>query len=105
MSKVKEELKGQLSQEEIELLKQKHGDIFALKVSGSICYLKKPSRKTLGYASVAGKDNPLKFNEVVLNDCFLAGDETIKTDDTKFLSASAKIAEIIEVVDAELEKL
>ncbi|MDR1543882.1 MAG: hypothetical protein LBS50_05635 [Prevotellaceae bacterium] len=28
----------------------------------------KPSRKALGYASMAGKDNPLKFNEVILND-------------------------------------
>ena len=102
---MKEDPIGKLSQEEIAKLKNQHGEIFALKVGNSICYLRKPTRKSLGYASVAGKDNPLKFNEVILNDCFLAGDETIKTDDTKFLSASSKLSEIIEVVDAELEKL
>ncbi|MDR1543881.1 MAG: hypothetical protein LBS50_05630 [Prevotellaceae bacterium] len=65
----------------------------------------KPSRKALGYASMAGKDNPLKFNEVILNDCWLAGDEEFKIDDTLFLSVSAKIAELIQVKEAELEEL
>ena len=93
------------TKEQIVDFKAKHGEIFKIKVDGKSCLLRKPNRKELGYASVAGKENPLKFNEVILNSCWLAGDEEIRTNDTLFLSASAKIAEIIEVKEAELEKL
>ncbi|MDR3133534.1 MAG: hypothetical protein LBU42_05865, partial [Prevotellaceae bacterium] len=66
--------------EQIAEWKAKYGDIFCITVEDKACYLKKPSRKALGYASMAGKENPLKFNEVLLNDCWLAGDEEIKMD-------------------------
>jgi hypothetical protein len=94
-----------VSQEQIQEWKAKHGDIFKITVDGKEAFLKKPSRKTLGYASVAGKTNPLKFNEVLLNDCWLGGDEVIKTNDELFLSVSGKLADLLEVKEAELEKL
>jgi hypothetical protein len=101
----KETLIGQATEEQIEAWKKKHGKVFYVSVQGSIGYLKKPSRKALGYASVAGKQDTMKFNEVLLNDCWLGGDETIKTDDTKFLSVSQKLADLIEVAEAELGEL
>lgn len=100
-----EKLVGQATPEQIEAWKRQHGDIFAATVDGSICYLKRPSRKALGYASFASKQNPLNFNEAILNDCWLGGDETIRTDDAKFLGISGVLAEIIEVKEAELKKL
>ncbi len=93
------------TKEQIQEWKAKYGDVFKVSVEDKTCYLHKPSRKALGYASIAGKDNPLKFNEVILRDCWLAGDEELKTDDTLFLSVSAKLGELIEVKSAELEKL
>ncbi len=101
----KAKLVGEVSTEQIQEWKGKHKDVFKIQVGNSVCYLKKPSRKALGYASMAGKDNPLKFNEVILNDCWLGGDDNIKTDDTLFLSASAKVAALIEIQEASLEKL
>ena len=94
-----------VTKEQIEAWKKEHGEVFRIKVEDKECYLKKPSRKTLGYASVAGKENPLKFNETIMRDCWLGGDEEIKTEDTLFLSAGSKIADIIEIKEAELEKL
>ncbi len=85
--------------------KAKHGRVFRIQVEDYACYLKTPSRKTLGYAAVAGKENPLKFNEVVLRDCWLAGDEDIRADDSLFLSVAPKLSDIIEVKEAELEEL
>lgn len=41
----------------------------------------------------------------ILNDCFLGGDEEIKTNDAYFLAVSSKLSEIIEVKEAELVKL
>lgn len=91
--------------EEIEELKKKHGEIFKLEVEDKCCILKVPGRKVLSYASVSATKDPMKFNEVILNDCFVAGDEEIKTNDAYFLGASSKIAEIIQVKEARLEKL
>lgn len=85
--------------------KAKHGDIFKISVDGKEAYLKKPDRKTLSYATSIASNEPLKFNELLLSNCWLGGDEEIKTDDTLFLSASAKLAEIIEIKNAELVKL
>jgi hypothetical protein len=93
------------TKEQIAGWRAKHGEIFCIKVEDKYCYLKKPSRKALGYASMAGKESPLKFNEVLLNDCWLAGDEEIKTNDTLFLSVSSRIGEIIELKETELVKL
>jgi hypothetical protein len=93
------------TKEQIAEWKAKHGKVYCVKVDDKACYLKKPGRKILGYATVAGKDNPMKFNEVLLNDCWLGGDEEIKTDDTLFLSVSPKLSELIVTKEAELEEL
>ena len=94
-----------VTKEQIAEWKNKHGQIFCIKVDDKTCYLKKPGRRALGYASMAGKENPLKFSEALLNDCWLGGDEDIKTDDDLFLAVSQKLGEIIEVKQAELVKL
>ncbi|MDR1896545.1 MAG: hypothetical protein LBR10_07135 [Prevotellaceae bacterium] len=93
------------TKEQIEQWKAKHGDVFRIRVDDKSCYLKTPNRKTLGYASMAGKENPLKFNEVILNECWLDGDGEIKTDDALFMSISARLSDLIQIKEAELEKL
>lgn len=70
-----------------------------------MAYLKKSSRKTLSYATATAGKDPMKFNEIMLNSCWIDGDEEIKTDDSLFLAASSKLAELIEVKEAELVKL
>ena len=92
-------------QEQIEQWKKQYGDVFKLTIEDKTAYLKKPGRKVLSYASSIGTKDPMKFNEIILNECFIGGDEEIKTDDAYFLAASAKLAEIIEVKEAELVKL
>ena len=41
----------------------------------------------------------------ILNNCFLGGDEEIKTDNGLFLSVSQKLPLLIEIKEAELVKL
>lgn len=95
----------EVTKEQIQEWKKKHGKVFKISCDGKSCYLNPPSRKTLGYASVAGKDDPLKFNEVILRDCWLGGDEELRTDDVLFLSVSSQLANIIQTKEAELEEL
>jgi hypothetical protein len=49
--------------------------------------------------------NPVRANEALLQNCWLGGDESIKTDDDKFFGVSAKLNEIVEIKDAEIVKL
>lgn len=96
---------GQATLEQINSWKAQYGEIYAVKCDGHVAYLKKPSRRSISYASVAGKTDPIKFNEILLCDCFIGGSEKVKTDDGLFLGVSAKLAELIEVKESELEKL
>ncbi|MDY0200974.1 MAG: hypothetical protein RBR40_08300 [Tenuifilaceae bacterium] len=102
---MKKELIGQATPEQIEAWKKKHGKLFGIIVDGHICYLRKPDRRTLSYATAAGGSDPIKFNETLLNNCWVGGSEAIKTEDDLFLGASGKLAELIEVKQAELVNL
>lgn len=90
---------------QIEAWKKKHGDVFAYTADGKTCYLKKPDRNVLSAAAVLGQSSPLRYNEVLLENCWLGGDEQIKTDDALFLGISQKLAELVEIKEGELKKL
>lgn len=94
-----------ITPEQIESWKKKWGDVFCVTVGDKMAYLKRPSRQALSAAAVVGKNDPMKYNEILLNNCWLAGDEEIKTDDALFLGVSTKLGELVEVKEAELKKL
>ncbi len=96
---------AKVDQKQIDAWKKQHGDIFKITVDDKVCYLKKPTRKALSYAAMAGQTDPLRYNEIILNDCWLGGDEEIKTDDGLFLSVSGKLSQLIQVKESELVKL
>jgi len=96
---------AKITDEQIKAWKKQHGDIFKLQIEDKVAYLKTPDRKTLSYATSVATKDPLKFNEIILNNCWLSGDEEIKTDDALFISAGAKLADLIQVKEAELVKL
>lgn len=93
------------TKEQVAEWKKEHGDVFEIEVDGKVCYLKKPTRRVLSAAAVAGQRDPMKYNEVILTNCWLWGDEVIKTDDALFLGVSAKLGDLVEVVEASIKKL
>jgi hypothetical protein len=94
------------TEEQVAQWKEKYPTgVYRYEVEGKACYLRKPDRKTLSAASVLGKSDPLKYNEVILKNCWLDGDEEIKTDDGLFLGISGRLAELIEIKEGELKKL
>jgi hypothetical protein len=95
----------QATKEQIQEWKTKHGYVFCIEVDGKGCYLRVPTRAELGFAAESAKTNPLNFNEVILRECWLDGDEEIKTDDNLFLSVSGKLSEMIEIKEAQIKKL
>lgn len=94
-----------VEQKTIETWKKKYGRVFRLDVDGHTAYLKKPDRHVLALASVEGGKDPIKYNEILLRNCWLAGDEEIKKNDDLFFGASAKLQELIDIKEAELKEL
>ena len=52
-----------------------------------------------------GTNDPMRANEVLLDNCWIAGDAEIKSDDSLFLGVAGKLAEIIDIKEAEIKKL
>lgn len=101
---MEEELKGQVSNEQIEKWKKQFGEVYAVTCDGSVCYLKKPSRVTLSAMSQLSND-PIKSAEFLLNNCWLDGDKAIKEDDEMFLGVVSQLGDLVKVKAAKLEKL
>ena len=94
-----------VTKEQIQEWKNQYKDIFVISVEDKKVYLRTPDRKTLSYASTLATKDPLKFNEVILENCWLGGDEEIKTNDELFLAVSSKLPDLIQIKEATLEKL
>ena len=94
-----------VTKEQIKQWKAKYKEVFVLRVDDKVAYLRTPDRATLSYASTLATKDPMKFNEAILTNCWLGGDDEIKTDDALFLSASSKLGELIQIKEATLEKL
>lgn len=87
-----------------ELKKQHKVDaVTVIEVGGKYAYLKKPDRKVLKMA-VSMSDTKIDEAEVLLENCWLDGDEEIKTDDDLFLSAMPRILSLIEFKLATVKK-
>ncbi|MDR3286877.1 MAG: hypothetical protein LBT27_05500 [Prevotellaceae bacterium] len=101
----KKHLTGEATKEQILMWKGKYGDIFQVIVDNKTCYLHKPDRKTLSAAVTLGQTDPMRYNEVVVNNCWIAGADEFKNDDSYFFALSEKLIELVELKTAEIKKL
>ncbi len=99
-----ETLIGQATEGQVAQWKKKHGEIYALKADGKICYVHKPDRKTLAYVATL-QNNPIKMAETMLNNCWLGGCEDFKTDDELFLGTCQQLGGLVQIKQTELSKL
>ena len=101
----KTKLIGQATQEQIHAWKKEYKDVFEYRVDGRVCYLRTPDRKILAYAQTVSNGNEMSFNETLLENCFIGGDSSIKSEDKYFLGISGKLSDLIEIKAGELGKL
>lgn len=92
-------------QAKIEGWKAKHGEVFMVEVDGRVAYLKKPDRKTISAATVVGGNDPVKFSEILLTNCWIDGDEQIKDDNELFFGVAAQLGQLMQAKEASLKKL
>ncbi|ASZ11096.1 hypothetical protein KTO58_19755 [Chitinophaga pendula] len=94
-----------IDQAQIDAWKAEYEEVWRLTVAGKVGFLKMPTRKILSYAYVAAKTDPFKFPETIINECWIAGDEELKTNDKLLMSASAHVEKMVQMEEAELVKL
>lgn len=104
MEKKETKLIGQATPEQIEAWKLQFGTVKEVEIDGHVCYLRLPDRKILGMASALGSD-PIKFNELLLANCWLGGSEAIKTNDELFFGVSQVLGELVTFKTAKIKNL
>lgn len=92
---MKKTLIGQVAPEQVAEWKKEHKLVKEVICDGHICYLHGCGRKVLSAATVGGGKDPIKFNEILIENLWLGGSEIFKTDDDYFLSVGPILAELI----------
>ena len=109
--KMKTEIIGELTPQEIAALKKEHGALAKVTVSHadgvkSVGFFKMPSRDVYALAMMQfGKNDVLGGNEVVLDNCFVSGDAAIKTNDSLRMAAAMQMGTLLELLPSAIEKL
>lgn len=96
---------SEVTESQIEKWKLKHGDVFVVKSDGKKGYLRKPDRKTMAFAMSKAATNPMESNEIIINNCWLGGDDDLKDKNEYFFGLSAELEKLIEIKKVELKKL
>ena len=89
------EKKGIASAEQIAAWKEKYGKVFFYEVDDKICYLRPVDRNTYSLAASKITTSPAKFNETVIKEIWLSGDEEIKTNDQYYFGLVDFVEELM----------
>ncbi len=102
---------GKLTDAEIETLKKVHGEVNEISVAVNddeteiaYCYIKKPTRNVLELVFGLINTNPYKAAILMLQNCWLAGDNRIKEDDDVTVSAIGPVLGRIKIRHGEIKK-
>jgi hypothetical protein len=89
--------------------------VFEIRINNSrngnihFAYFKKPGRQQMDFASAeaskGGKFSVDRFNQSLFNNCWIGGDEKVKTDEDLFLAATTQFGELSKVFDTEIKEL
>ena len=101
---MKKELKGQVSQDQLDKWKKEVGHVWEVTIEESVCYLKKASRATLRAALTFLEKDKIKYMEIIVENCWLGGDENIKKEDDYFYGLMGVVPKLVEAKDAVIKK-
>jgi hypothetical protein len=81
--------------EQIAEWKEKYGKVFKYEVDGKICYLRPVDRTTYSVAASKISTSPAKFNEIIIDKIWLAGDEELRKDDEYYFGLIDFVEELM----------
>lgn len=91
--------------DQIQAWKDEHGLVMKITVEDKVGYFRTPSRKAYSFASKVSSTDPLQFNEIILNDCFLGGNQDLIKHERYFLTMGTHVADLLGIMESSLEKL
>lgn len=93
--------------EELQALKLAHQgkELFIIEVEGTQAVVTSPTRAQINAAIQGSKKAPLRFGEILLDNCWVDGDDKIKTNDRLFMGASEQLQALIEPTSSSIKKL
>lgn len=87
---------GQATADQLVKWKEEHGALFAYEVEDRVAYLKSVDRNVYALAASKIRDaGPAKFNEVVVENIWVGGDETIRQDDRYYFGLIDFVEELM----------
>lgn len=89
------QLKGQATPEQIAKWKEEHGKVFSYDVEDKICYLKPVSRPVYALAMAKVATSPAKFNDIIIENIWLGGDEDIRKVDAYYFGLIDFVEELM----------
>lgn len=102
---------GKLKDVEVDLLKKSHGEVYEIIVPANdegtemtYAYIARPKRKILEAVFGMINTNPIQAADVLMKNCWLAGNDLIKTDDDLFMAAAPLVLSIIKIRQGEIKK-
>lgn len=96
----------EFTKEQIKGYKTKHGKVFRYKSKdGKSCILKAPDLEVIDACRVIANGSSVKFDKAMVDNCWIDGDEDIRTVSKYQLGLFDWLGGIIEKVDGELEEL
>jgi hypothetical protein len=91
---------------QIQEYKKQYGGVFKYTAKDSkSCILRSPDLKILDACRTISGGSSIKFDEALLNNCWLAGDEELKTVDKYKIGLFDWLGGIIQKIEGELEEL
>lgn len=78
--------------------------VFCLRVEDAKAWLKNIDRKLVSMVSMTAGHDPIEAAEVILENCWLEGDERIKTDDGYFFGAMTQLQALRAMKAAQIKK-
>ena len=115
--------KGKATPEQVEIWKKQYPEVYEINVEGHYCYLTGFDRTTMKFAlsrlsikvnpesAAAGKgveinmEKMIEIGEIALQNCWLGGDDEIKTNDRLFIAAAMQVGELFDIAETSLKKL
>ncbi len=92
--------------EQIAAYKAQYGNVFRYtSKDGKCCLLKSPDLQVIDACRVISGGSSIKFDIALVDNCWIAGDEELKTKDAYRIGLFEWLGSIIKRVDGELEEL
>lgn len=102
------EVKGLLPESEIAALKARHGRVYVVTAEDDenhayAAYFKRPDMATLAAMTKLAKTDDIQAGRVLVENCFLAGADEVKTDPALFVATVGQLGKMVASVRASIK--